>query len=176
MPDDNRISASLTDANKTAILQKIADLRASLPVLVNLTPAERQQLPKLGGKTLGFDEKCASYMAQNPRLVPGFVDLAELDKDRALRTPLGFALPKTTLHRRKRQRAGALQDASCDSEPHSFPPVFWAVQVSRCVACSGLLPRLDLQILAGWKSLTNSANCGACSRRSTNASACAPMA
>jgi len=39
MPDDNRISASLTDANKTAILQKIADLRALLPFLVKLTPA-----------------------------------------------------------------------------------------------------------------------------------------
>ena len=88
MPDDNRISASLTDANKTAILQKIADIRALLPFLVNLTPAERQELPKLGEKTLGFDEKCASYMAQNPKLVPGFVDLAELDKDRALRAPL----------------------------------------------------------------------------------------
>ena len=37
MPDDNRISASLTDANKTAILQKIADLCAWLPFLVGMT-------------------------------------------------------------------------------------------------------------------------------------------
>ena len=88
MPDDNRISAQLTDANKAAVLQKIGEIRALLPFLLNLTPDERQTLPKLGDKTLGFDEKCASHMAQNPKLVPGFVDAAELEKDRALRTPL----------------------------------------------------------------------------------------
>jgi hypothetical protein len=52
MPDENRISAALTDANKTAILQKISEIRALLPFLVNLTPDERQTLPKLGEKTL----------------------------------------------------------------------------------------------------------------------------
>jgi len=88
MPDDNRISAQLTDANKATLLQKIGEIRALLPFLLNLTPDERQTLPKLGDKTLAFDEKCASHMAQNPKLVPGFVDLAELEKDRALRTPL----------------------------------------------------------------------------------------
>lgn len=88
MPDDNRISAALTEANKTAILQKITEIRALLPFLVNLTPDERQTLPKLGEKTLGFDEKCAGYMAANPKLVPGFVDVDELGKDRALRSPL----------------------------------------------------------------------------------------
>lgn len=88
MPDDNRISAALTEANKTAILQKITEIRALLPFLVNLTPDERQALPKLGERTLGFDEKCAGYMAANPKLVPGFVDVDELGKDRALRSPL----------------------------------------------------------------------------------------
>lgn len=88
MPDDNRISASLADADKTLILQKIAEIRALLPFLLNLTPDERQTMPKLGEKTLAFDEKCASYMAQNPKLVPSFVELPEMEKDRALRTPL----------------------------------------------------------------------------------------
>lgn len=88
MPDDNRISATLADADKALILQKITEIRALLPFLVNLTPDERQTLPKLGEKTLGFDEKCASYMVANPKLVPGFVEVAELAKDRALRSPL----------------------------------------------------------------------------------------
>jgi hypothetical protein len=88
MPDGNRISAALSDADKTAILQKITEIRTLLPFLVNLTPDERQTLPKLGEKTLGFDEKCAGYMAANPKLVPGFVEVDELAKDRALRSPL----------------------------------------------------------------------------------------
>jgi hypothetical protein len=88
MPDDNRISATLSDADKATILQKISEIRALLPFLKNLTPDERQTLPKLGDKTLAFDEKSASYMEANPKLVPGFVEIAELEKDRALRNPL----------------------------------------------------------------------------------------
>jgi hypothetical protein len=89
MPDDNRISTQLSDANRAAILQKIGEIRALLPFLVSLTPEERQTLPKLGDRTLAFDEKCRTYMASNPRLVPGFVEAAEVEKDRTLRVPLG---------------------------------------------------------------------------------------
>jgi glutathione S-transferase len=88
MPDDNRISTQLSDANRTAILQKLGEIRALLPFLVSLTPEERQTLPKLGDRTLAFDEKCRTYTASNPRLVPGFVEAAEVEKDRALRAPL----------------------------------------------------------------------------------------
>ena len=34
------------------------------------------------------NEQCASYMASNPELVPGFVEVADLSKDRCLRLPL----------------------------------------------------------------------------------------
>ncbi len=88
MPDTNRLSATLSEATKTTILKKISEIRALLPFLLNLTPDERQGLPKLGSRTLAFDEQCASYMEQNPSLVPGFVDLTELAMDRALRIPL----------------------------------------------------------------------------------------
>lgn len=88
MPDDNRISAEVTAANKTAILTKITEITALLPFLVNLTKDERIQLPKLGTASLGFDEQCASYMATAPNLVPPFVDPAEVTKDRALRLVL----------------------------------------------------------------------------------------
>ena len=92
MPNDNRISAALTAANKTSILTKIGEIRALLPFLINLTGQERRELPKMGDKTLAFDEKCATYMAQNPGLVPGFVDVDEVNKDRALRLPLSDVL------------------------------------------------------------------------------------
>ena len=85
MPNDNRISAVLAPADKATILQKITEIRALLPFLLNLTIQERKELFKLGDKGLGFDEKCKTYMAANPTLVPGFVSIPEMDKDRALR-------------------------------------------------------------------------------------------
>ena len=88
MPNDNRISATLSATDKATILTKLAEIRALLPFLINLTPEERVEMPKLGDKTIGFDEKCKTYMAQNPTLVPGFVSVAETDKDRALRLPI----------------------------------------------------------------------------------------
>ena len=88
MPNDNRISAVLAPADKAAILQKITDIRALLPFLLNLTVQERKELFKLGDKGLGFDDKCRTYMANNSTLVPAFVTVAEVDKDRTLRTAL----------------------------------------------------------------------------------------
>jgi hypothetical protein len=88
MPNDNRISAELTAAQKAAILGKIAEITALLPFLINLTKEERIRLPKLGTASVGFDEKCCSFMASTPALVPGYVNQAELAKDRALRITL----------------------------------------------------------------------------------------
>jgi hypothetical protein len=92
MPNDNRISAEVTPANKTAILTKITEIKALLPFLVNLTKDERVATPKLGTASLGFDEQCASYMASAPNLIPPFVDVAEVNKDRALRVTLADIL------------------------------------------------------------------------------------
>ena len=94
MPDDNRISATLADADKALILQKITEIRALLPFLVNLTPDERQTLPKLGEKTIGFHEKCTAYMASNPEFIPPFVTPAEVAKDIALRDQFHQFLPQ----------------------------------------------------------------------------------
>ena len=88
MPTDNRISAVLAPADKTAVLAAIATIKTKLPFLVNLSPDERKQLPKMGDKTLGFDQKCAGYMTSNPELIPSFVSVAELGKDRTLAADL----------------------------------------------------------------------------------------
>lgn len=88
MPNDNRISAEVTAANKTAILTKIVEIKGNLPFLINLTKNERIQMPKFGPASLAFDEQCATYMASAPNLIPPFVTLAEVTKDRALRLVL----------------------------------------------------------------------------------------
>lgn len=86
MPDDNRISATLADDDLAAIHEALNALRARLPWLLSLTTAERVALAKLGDKSVGFDEKCRTYMASKPEFLPGFVSAAEVDKDRVLRT------------------------------------------------------------------------------------------
>jgi hypothetical protein len=88
MPNDNRISADLTEADKQAILDAVSLIRSKIPFLVNLTPDERQTLPKMSDKSVAFDDKCATYMDSLPALVPGFVDVGEVKKDRALRAQL----------------------------------------------------------------------------------------
>jgi hypothetical protein len=88
MPDTNRISAALSAGDLTALSTAIATIKKTLPFLVSLSPGESRELPKLGPKTLGFDERCASYMDKEPSLVPAFIDLAEVAKDRALRAQL----------------------------------------------------------------------------------------
>jgi hypothetical protein len=85
MPDDNRISATVSPTDKAAILTKLTEIKALLPFLLNLTKDERIQLPKLGAASLLFDEQCASYMASAPNLVPPYVVPAEVTKDRVLR-------------------------------------------------------------------------------------------
>jgi hypothetical protein len=85
MANDNRISTEITPQKKAAIVAAIQALKTELQgVIINLNVEERQSLPKIGDKTLAFDEKCKAYMAQRPELVPGFVVMAEVNKDRAL--------------------------------------------------------------------------------------------
>ncbi len=85
---DNRISAELTSANKNTILTKLDEITALLPFLLNLTTEEKSSLPKMSTIRSGMDEAFALEMAAHPELVPGFVDLAEVNKDRALRSAL----------------------------------------------------------------------------------------
>lgn len=85
MASDNRISLEITPAQKTALVNAVTALKTALDgITINLTKDERQTLPKIGDKTIAFDEKCAAYMAARPELVPSFLDVAELAKDRAL--------------------------------------------------------------------------------------------
>lgn len=88
MPDDNRISADLSAENKTTLLAALTTIRSLLPFLINLTPEDRMVMPKMGDKSMAFDEKVAGYMNTLPEFMPGFVSAAEVEKDRALRASL----------------------------------------------------------------------------------------
>lgn len=98
MSNDNRISAVLSDEDVASVQAALATIRGALPFLVTLSGQERRELPRMGPKSMGFDEKVTTYMANRAQFVPGFVDIAEVQKDRALRTQLlRFAAELETL-------------------------------------------------------------------------------
>lgn len=52
---DNRISASLSQPDREAVMTAIATIREKLPFLLDLTTEERRSLPKLGDKSRVFE-------------------------------------------------------------------------------------------------------------------------
>lgn len=101
MPNDNQVSAALTDANITDILGHVTAIQALLPFLISRPPGDNNVM--LGEKSVGFDEKCAAYMTSNPEFIPGYVDPAEVLKDRALRVQFNKFLPQLQLLAAKAQ-------------------------------------------------------------------------
>ena len=89
MAQENRVSATLSDADKAAVLAAIATIKSKLPFLVGLDESARKELPRLGTKTVGYDQDCRAGMTARPDLIPSFVNQPELAKDRALWEPLG---------------------------------------------------------------------------------------
>jgi hypothetical protein len=96
MSNDNLISASISNDDIQAIKDALALIRGKLPFLVSLSPQDRREMVKMGEKSIGFDEKCTLYMSNHAEFVPGFLDMEEVARDRALRAQiLGFW---STLH------------------------------------------------------------------------------
>ncbi|MDD5037562.1 MAG: hypothetical protein PHE55_22775 [Methylococcaceae bacterium] len=88
MSNDNRISAELNDDVKQQIFTKISEIEGLLPFLFNLTPEDRRKIPHIATERGAMDEDFARQMAAHPELLPNFVDAAELERDRALRSAL----------------------------------------------------------------------------------------
>lgn len=101
MPNDNQVSATLTDANITDILTHLTAIETLLPFLISRAAGDNNVM--LGEKSVGFDEKCAAYMASNSQFIPGYVNPAEVLKDRALRTQFNKFLPRLGLLAAKAQ-------------------------------------------------------------------------
>jgi hypothetical protein len=88
MPNDNLISATVSAEDVLAIKDAVAVIRGKLPFMLSLSPQERREMAKMGEKSIGFDEKCTLYMNNHADFVPGFVDMAEVARDRALRSQM----------------------------------------------------------------------------------------
>lgn len=78
---DNRISASLSQADREAVMKAIATIREKLPFLVDLTTEERRALPKMGDKSRAFVSKALEVATQNQDFLPRSFDLEEMRRD-----------------------------------------------------------------------------------------------
>ncbi|MBD2415034.1 hypothetical protein FACHB389_19295 [Nostoc calcicola FACHB-389] len=76
-----RISATLGQTERDAVLQAISTIKEKLPFLVDLSPDDRMALPKMGDKSRAFVSKALEVAAQNPEFLPRSFDLDEMRKD-----------------------------------------------------------------------------------------------
>ncbi|MDR0786056.1 MAG: hypothetical protein LBE74_09295 [Treponema sp.] len=73
---DNKHVQAIPSTVLTQAQTKVQELAALLaPYMLALTPAERQGLPKMGEKTIGFVEKAYDFARQNPNLVPPYLEV-----------------------------------------------------------------------------------------------------
>ncbi len=80
----NRIEAHLTEEDRQAVLNALAEIRERLPFLLNLTAEERQALPKMGEKSRAFVNEALALALKNPDLCPEDFDLEDMKEDIAL--------------------------------------------------------------------------------------------
>ena len=78
---DNRVSATLSNGDLKAVLAAINTIREKLPFLIDLSPSERQSLPKMGDKSRAFVTKALEVATQNPDFLPRSFDIEEMKKD-----------------------------------------------------------------------------------------------
>jgi len=98
MPYTN-IDAAVTDVQRTAVLAAIATIESNLNFLINLTPQERQALPKMGSATQSFVSKALEIAGNNPQFVPPYVDVPAMQKDYDLAMRLqGIEMQLASLH------------------------------------------------------------------------------
>jgi hypothetical protein len=94
MPTNNRISASLTAADVTAIATAINTIKTKLPFLITLQAADRKNLRKLGQKRQGYYQDVADAVNAFPTALPANFNTVEYLKDAALMTSLMQVAPQ----------------------------------------------------------------------------------
>ena len=81
---NNRIAFQISDEDLQAVQGALQTLHSKLlPLLINLGPDDRRQLPKMGPKTVDFVSRTLSYTRSNPQYQPSFIDLEDFTIDLA---------------------------------------------------------------------------------------------
>jgi hypothetical protein len=77
----NRVDATLAQADVDAVMAALVTIRQKLPFLVNLSAEDRRALPKMGDKSQGFVRAAQQVAALHPEILPGTFNGADLQKD-----------------------------------------------------------------------------------------------
>ena len=80
------ISAEVTQDVIDKVTTDLADIQALLPFILKLSPSVKRTLPKLEDARSPFVSKCLFYAQKEPKILPPFTDLAELERDLTLFT------------------------------------------------------------------------------------------
>lgn len=78
------ISAEITQEVIDQITTDLADIQAKLPFAIKLAPAVKRSMPKLEDARSPFVSKCIFYGRKEPKIVPPFTNLDELERDLTL--------------------------------------------------------------------------------------------
>jgi hypothetical protein len=81
---ENRVSATLSEADQQAVLSDIEDARQKLSFMIDLTPDQRRSLPKMGDKSRAFVAKALAIAQQNSNFLPRSFNVEEMARDVAL--------------------------------------------------------------------------------------------
>lgn len=89
MNTSNRISEVIPEEVIVDVTKKLNECRIALaPYLFGLTEKERQDLFKMGDKTVATVQKVKSYVDTNPEFVPKYMQVTEFNQDTAVATVL----------------------------------------------------------------------------------------
>ena len=84
MPQQNLVSATLTDADQTAVLTAITTIKNKLPFLITLTPDDRKSLPKMGNNSTAYVDKAYQFANQNSEKLGADFGMDEYTTDYSL--------------------------------------------------------------------------------------------
>ena len=105
MSVSNRVNEVIPQEVIDDVTKKLNDCRVALaPYLLGLTEQERQDLFKMGNKTVATVQKVQSYVLTNPDFIPSYMQTAEFGKDVTVTSVL------TPLHNVALQLASDMDD------------------------------------------------------------------
>lgn len=77
----NRIDATITTIDRDKVLQNIAEIKMLLPFLIDLSPEDRQSLPKMGDKSRAFVANSLQLAEHDDQYLPRSFDVPEFRRD-----------------------------------------------------------------------------------------------
>lgn len=95
MPSQNLVSATISAEKKTAILQKLAEIKTDLEFLLSLQPDEVRGLFKAANGYAPFIEIAYNVVNEHPEIMPAVFDKEEFFKDYLLSKDLAIIANQT---------------------------------------------------------------------------------